>query len=135
MTDLVYALVQVVHNLGAVAVVGGPAAALVCRPQGAALERRLALVLLFAWALQGATGAGFALVSWELKGQLPEVTGIALAALAIKVAATAAGCALAALLVRRGIRWSPRGRRAAWAVSLGLAASALTAAAFLRWYL
>lgn len=134
MTDLVYALVQLVHNLGAVAVVGGPAAVLALAPRGTA-RRRLALAVLLAWALQAATGAGFALVSWELKGQLPEVTGIALAALAIKVAATAAGCALAAVILRRGIRWSPRGRGAAWAASLGLAASALTAAAFLRWYL
>ena len=70
MTDLVYALVQLVHNLGAVAVVGGPAAALALAPPDGVARRRLAIAVLLAWALQAATGAGFALASWGLKGAL-----------------------------------------------------------------
>jgi hypothetical protein len=134
-TDLVYALVQVLHNLGAVAVAGGPAAALALQPLSFAAERRLAVLALAGWALQAATGAGFALASYGLKGALPEVTGIALVALAVKLAATAGGLVLGALLVRSRPRGSARGRRAAWAASLAAAASALAAAAFLRWYL
>lgn len=134
MTDLVYALVQLVHNLGAVAVAGGPAAALALAPPKSPASRRLAWAVLLAWALQAATGAGFALASWTLKGALPEVEGIALAALAVKLAATAGGLVLGAiLLIRRGV--TPRGERTVWAASLALAAAALSAAAFLRWYL
>ncbi|HEY8022086.1 MAG TPA: hypothetical protein VIH93_13360 [Thermoanaerobaculia bacterium] len=138
MTDLVYALVQVLHNLGAVAVAGGPAAVLALQPLSLAAERRLAVVALAGWALQAATGAGFALASYGLKGALPEVTGVALVALSIKLAAAVVGLVLGVLLVRSRPRWSPRGpagRRAAWAASLAAAASALAAAAFLRWYL
>jgi len=131
-TDLVYALVQLVHNLGAVAVAGGPAAALAFAP-GGPLRRRLAWAVLLAWALQAATGAGFALASWTLKGALPEVEGIALWALAVKLGATAGGLVLGALLTRRNV--APRSERRAWAASLALAAAALSAAAFLRWYL
>src|ERR1700694_770457 len=99
MTELVYALVQAVHNLGAVAVVASPAVALGFRGHGESLERRLAWTLLVAWGLQAATGAGFAAASYGLKGQLPEVTGVALYSLAVKLFATAAGFVLAAMLL------------------------------------
>jgi hypothetical protein len=134
-TDLVYTLVQLLHNLGAVAVVGGPAAALTLAPPAGPLRRRLALAVLLAWALQAATGAGFALASWRLKGALPEIAGVALAALAIKLAATAGGIVLGAFLLRSRRGGSPRAERAAWAASLALAVAAISAAAFLRWYL
>jgi hypothetical protein len=133
--ELVYALVQVVHNLGAVVVVASPAAALWRRGGEAMAERRLAWVLLAAWGLQAASGAGFAAASYGLKGQLPEVAGVALGALATKVAATVAGCALAAALLATGRRAGARTRTVLWSVCLLPAAAALTAAAFLRWYL
>jgi hypothetical protein len=135
MTELVYALVQAVHNLGAVAVVASPAVALGFRGHGVGLERRLAWTLLLAWGLQAATGAGFAAASYGLKGQLPEVTGVALYSLAVKLFATAAGFALAAMLLWVRRLSSPRSRAAAWSVCLGLAVAALLAAAPLRWYL
>jgi hypothetical protein len=135
MTELVYALVQAVHNFGAVAVVASPAVALGLRVRGGTVERRLAWTLLFAWGLQALSGAGFAAASYGLKGQLPEVTGVALAALVVKLTATAGGCLLAAsLLWVRGLS-RPRPRAVAWGVCLGLAVAALTAAAPLRWYL
>jgi len=135
MTELVYALVQAGHNLGAVLVVASPAVALGLQGRAPGLERRLAWALLAAWALQAASGAGFAAASLGLKGQLPEVTGVALVALAVKLAATAGGLALAAaLLWRRGLAGA-RPRTVAWAVGLGLSLAALTAAAPLRWYL
>jgi hypothetical protein len=135
MTELIYALVQAVHNLGAVAVVASPAVALGFRGRGEGLERRLAWTLLLAWGLQAATGAGFAAASYGLKGQLPEVTGVALYSLAVKLFATAAGFALAATLLWGRRLSSPRSRAVAWAVCLGLAVAALLAAAPLRWYL
>ena len=138
MTELVYALVQAVHNLGAVAVVASPAVALGLRGRGEHVEineRRLAWVLLAAWGLQAASGAGFAAASYGLKGELPEVTGVALAALAIKLAATACGFTLGAALLRARRLASGRPRAVAWGLALGLAVAALLAAAPLRWYL
>jgi hypothetical protein len=135
MTELVYTLVQAAHNLGAVAVVATPAAALAFRVRGGALERRLAWTLLLAWGVQAASGAGFAAASYGLKGQLPEIAGVALYALAVKLFATAAGCALAATLLWVRRLSSLRSRGFAWTACLGLAVAALLAAAPLRWYL
>jgi hypothetical protein len=135
MTELVYALVQAIHNLGAVAVVASPAGALAFRATGKAVERRLAWILLLAWGLQALSGAGFALASYGLKGQLPEVTGVALGALVVKLAATAGGFAIAAALLWLRPLAAPRSRAVAWGVGLGLALAALTAASPLRWYL
>jgi len=138
MTELVYTLVQAVHNLGAVAVVASPAVALGSRgrgERGEVNERRLAWLLLAAWGLQAASGAGFAAASYGLKGALPEVTGVALAALVIKMAATAAGFTLGAALLRARRLAGGRPRAVAWGLALGLALAALLAAAPLRWYL
>jgi hypothetical protein len=135
MNELIYACVQAVHNLGAVAVVASPALALGRPGRGQAFERRLAWTLLLAWGLQAASGAGFAATSYGLKGALPEVTGVALAALVVKLAATVAGFALAVGLLGLRRLASPRPRAIAWAVCLGVAVAALLAAAPLRWYL
>jgi hypothetical protein len=135
MNELVYACVQALHNLGAGAVVASPALALAMPAGSGRRERRLAWALLFAWGLQAASGAGFAAASYGLKGELPEVTGVALVALGVKLAATFGGLVLAA-----GLLWlrrlnDPRSRAVAWSVCLGLAIAALLAAAPLRWYL
>lgn len=138
MTELVYTLVQAAHNLGAVAVVASPAVALGSRGRGERLEineRRLAWILLAAWGLQAASGAGFAAASYGLKGELPEIAGVALASLAIKMAATACGIVLGVALLRARRLAGGRPRAVAWGLALGLALSALTAAAPLRWYL
>jgi hypothetical protein len=135
MTELVYTLVQAVHNLGAVAVVASPAVGLGLRGRGAASERLLAWILLAAWGLQGASGAGFAAASYGLKGALPEVGGVALTALVVKVAATAAGITRGAGLLWARRLAGGRPRAVAWALGLGLAVAALLAAAPLRWYL
>ena len=135
MTELVYTLVQALHNLGAVAVVASPAMALGFRDRSGALDRRLAWALLCAWGLQAASGAGFAAASYGLKGALPEVTGVALASLVVKLTATAGGFALAAGLLAVRRLAAPRPRAVAWSVCLGLAVAALLAAAPLRWYL
>jgi hypothetical protein len=138
MIELIYTLVQAGHNLGAVAVVASPAVALGLRGRGERPElneRRLAWLLLAAWGLQAASGAGFAAASYGLKGALPEVTGVALAALVVKMAATAAGFTLGAVLLWARRLAGGRPRAVAWGLGLVLAVAALTAAAPLRWYL
>ena len=131
MVELVYALIQAIHNFGAAALVAGPAAALAWHGRNAAMERRITWMLLAAWGLQAAGGAAFAAASYGFKGELPEVTGIALAALSIKIAATVAGFGLAAVRL-----WSDRRAGVGnWIACLVLAVFAVTAAACLRWYL
>jgi hypothetical protein len=135
MTDLVYALLQLVHNLGAAAVIGVPLVALTRERCGMQPSRRLAALLVTAWIVPAASGVGFGIASLRLKGQLPEIAGVALAALAVKLGGTAVGLATAALALWKGGAWAaPLRRRAAW-LGLGAAALPLAAAAFLRWYL
>lgn len=138
MTDLIYALIQLGHNLGAVAVAGIPVAALVGERLETPTSRRLLLGLAVAWGVQAASGAGFALASLGLKGALPEVQGIALAALSVKIAATVLGLGAAALTAWRARTWNNRAaaaRRRFFRFELIVALVAFVAAAFLRWYL
>jgi len=135
MTDLTYALIQLLHNLGAVAVVGLPITALVLERQGIRLPRWVVLALCAAWALQALSGIGFGVASLGLKGALPEIEGVAKAALAVKIAGTAVGCFAAALAWRSAAGWSLAARRRFLRVEVAAALFPLAAAAFLRWYL
>jgi len=135
MTDLVYALLQLVHNLGAAAVVGVPLVALTREGRGEPPSRRLAALLVAAWIVPAATGVGFGIASLQLKGQLPEIEGVAFAALAIKIGGAAVGLATAILVFFKGAAWSPLARRRAAKLGLWAAGLPLAAAAFLRWYL
>ena len=134
MENLLYTCVQIAHLFGAVAVVGSPIA-------GWWLENRklvvrgLAFVALLGWLVQGASGIGFAATSYFLKGALPEVTGIALGALLVKVLATVFGSTAAALIWRKGPNWQSRSKIMLWQSLVIVAFAALMAAAFLRWYL
>jgi hypothetical protein len=133
--DLGYALTQVVHNLGAVTVTGGAAA--VCGlkladPQ--AVQRRVARWVLGGWAAQGASGLGFGAISYASYGHFPDIHGIAIGALFLKMTCAAAGFSLAALYRAREQNWTAPARRRAWTAQLALALTALTAAAFLRWF-
>lgn len=123
--NLAYALTQLVHNFGAVVVLATPLYALAVQPGTAA--RALAWLVLAGWGAQLASGALFGLVSLHYYGQLPDIHGIAVAALALKV-----GCALLAVLL---LALALLRRRAArWRVLAALGATALAAAAFLRWF-
>lgn len=142
--NLAYALVQVVHNFGAVAVVGGPLFALwPVRPAPALhARRRLLALVLIGWALQAASGAAFGATSYWWYGALPDIHGPALAALAVKVGCAIAGFLLAAAWLRResagtGAALQPsddRAGRSGWGWLLAFGATALTAAAVLRWF-
>lgn len=132
--NLAYALTQVVHNFGAVTVVGGAAAALWLPQRQAGLQRSLAWLVGLAWAAQIASGAGLGAISFYYYGRFPEITAIATAALAIKVSSAILGCFLAALYLLRAARWSGATCRRIWQVLTALGVIALTAAAFLRWF-
>lgn len=131
--NLAYALTQVVHNFGAAAVLGGAVFALW---PASRLEngRSFAWLILVAWGAQIASGGLFGLTSLYYYGETPDLSRIAMAALAVKVAAAAAGFLLAAFYLLRGREWD---RVRVKRTFLGLAALgtiALTAAAFLRWF-
>ena len=133
--NLGYALAQVVHNLGAVSVTGGAAAARglkFAEPQAA--QRSLAALVLGGWVAQAASGVCFGAISYLGYGRLPDIHGIAVGALMLKIACAAAGFSVAALYLGREACWSGPGRQRAGTVQLALALTALTAAAALRWF-
>lgn len=155
-----YALVQVAHNFGAVAVVGGPLFMLwPARPPPAFhVRRRLLALVLAGWALQAASGAAFGATSYWWYGALPDIHGPAVAALLVKVGCAVAGFLLAAALLAaallrrdpggsggsggssglRGSSGAPAGGDRpglrGWGWLLAFGATALTAAAVLRWF-
>ncbi len=100
--NLAYALTQVLHNFGAVVVVGGAAAALWAPALPYISEKRLRRLVGIGWAVQIASGAGFGAVSYYFYGRLPDIHGVAVAALAIKVTCAVSGLGLAVLSLSRG---------------------------------
>jgi len=132
--NLAYALVQVIHNLGAVAVVGVPFCVLIHACGDFAVSRRAMWVVLVAWAGQAASGAAFGAVSYYLYARPPDLHAIALAALFVKVACAVAGFSLAALHLFLGPRAHSFFANKVWWALAGLGLTAITAAAFLRWF-
>ncbi|MEP6588233.1 MAG: hypothetical protein ABJA84_05710 [Polaromonas sp.] len=131
--NLSYAAIQVVHNFGAVAVVGSAVFGVWAGPGLASMRKPLSWAMLLGWAAQAASGAAFGGVSWLYYGHFPDIHGIAVAALLIKIACAAAGFVLVAAYLYRGMGWSERAQQTTWRALTTLAATALTAAAFLRW--
>lgn len=131
--NLAYALTQILHNFGAVAVTGGAAAAR-WFVQRSDRRRTLAWLVLAGWATQAASGALFGAISHAAYGQFPDIHGIALAALVLKMGCAATGFGASACVLTFGERWSEPRRTFVWSALLALAAIALCAAAFLRWF-
>lgn len=132
--NLSYALVQLVHNFGAAAVVGGPLAALTLARGKLAAQRRVNWLVLGGWLAQLASGVGFGAVSYYNYGKFPDIHGIATGALVIKVACAAIALLLALVLLAMGAKWTERSHHRAWHSLAGLGTVALAAAAFLRWF-
>jgi hypothetical protein len=132
--SLAYALVQLVHNFGAVAVVGGAVGARWLARDAPATQRKLGWLVLGGWLAQAASGAGFGAVSYHFYGQFPDIHAIARAALLIKMACAAGGIPLAAGYLRRAADWLPARRDTVWTMLLALGVTALASAAFLRWF-
>ena len=147
MGDFLYACVQLVHNIGAAAVVGSPAVAwwliranqvpaeLLGRPVATVrFQRRLAWYTILAWSTQVASGVGFGATTYYLKHELPELTGVGLAALGIKVACALVSIVLAILYLRASSHWPAHWQSRVWQTLFVLGLTALISAAFLRWY-
>lgn len=132
--NLAYALTQVAHNFGAVAVVGGALLALWPVRQEPVMRRKLGWLVLWGWTVQGASGMTFGAISYAYYGQFPDLHDIAIAALLLKVLCAAAGFVLAAIYLRYSSHWPDTRRDGVWSGLLVLSATALTAAAFLRWF-
>ena len=132
--NLAYALIQLVHNFGAVAIVGGAAAARWLARDVPATQRRLAWLVLAGWLAQSASGAGFGAVSYLFYGQFPDIHAIARVALMVKLACAAGGILLAAAYLRLAADWLPERRGTVWNTLLLLGVTALASAAFLRWF-
>lgn len=131
--NLAYALTQVVHNFGAAAVLGGAVFALwpAFRADDA---RTFAWLILVAWGAQVASGGLFGFTSLYYYGETPDLGGIAIAALAIKVAAAITGFLLTTFYLVRGRGWERARMKRTFRALAALGATALTAAAFLRWF-
>jgi hypothetical protein len=132
--NLIYALIQVLHNLGAVTVVATSASALWLVRSNATVQRPLASLLAVAWAIQAASGALFGLTTYIYESHLPDIHGIAVDALAIKVICALSGFVLAVSYARLNPRFSRDNQLLVWRVSFALGVVALGSAAFLRWF-
>lgn len=130
--NLSYSVIQVVHNFGAVAVVGGSLAALRLREKAA--RRKLGYLALAGWLTQAASGATFGIVTYYYHHQLPDISGIATYALGIKMICATLGILMLAAYLWRSASWTEQGRNRVWHSSSALAITALSAAAFLRWF-
>lgn len=132
--NLGYAIVQVVHNFGAAAVVGGAAFMLYTAPQPVPLQRKFAWLAGFGWGAQVLSGMAFGAISHYYYGKFPDIHGIAIAALVVKMLCAVSGLSMVALYLRYADAWTVRQRHAAWQILFALGATALAAAAFLRWF-
>ena len=132
--NLAYALNQVAHNFGAAAVLGGAVLARWPVRQEPAARRKFAWLMLTGWVVQGGSGVVFGAVSYAYYGQFPDIHGIAIAALMVKIFCAAMGFLLVAAYLRYGAGWSAARIESAWNGLIALATTALAAAAFLRWF-
>ena len=132
--NLGYALVQVMHNFGAAAMVGGAAFMLYQSPQPAPLQRKFAWLVGFGWSVQALSGMMFGAISYYNYGKFPDIHNIAIAALAVKMLCVVSGLLTVAWYLRDADGWADRQRHRAWQILFALGATALTSAAFLRWF-
>lgn len=132
--NLAYALTQLAHNVGAVAVVGGSIFGRWPQSVAQTARQQLAWLVFAGWMLQGVSGLGFGAISFAYYGQFPDIHGIALVALYLKMACAVAGIALTMAFLKYQAGWSPVLQEWSWTILILLALTALTAAAFLRWF-
>ncbi|OIR07864.1 hypothetical protein GALL_101460 [mine drainage metagenome] len=130
--NLSYSVIQVVHNFGAVATVGGSVIA--TRLRDDVMRRRLANLVLIGWVTQAVSGATFGMVTYHFYHQLPDISGIAVDALVIKMVCATLGILLLAAYLWQSHRWTEQGKSNAWISSSVLAITAISGAAFLRWF-
>jgi len=132
--NLIYALIQVIHNFGAVTVVGTAAAAIWLAHGNAGVRHRMSYLMALAWAVQAASGLMFGAITYYFEKHLPDIHGVAVDALLVKIGCAAAGFILAVAYIRFNSGWSAKKQLLAWRALLALGAIALACAAFLRWF-
>lgn len=129
--NLSYTAVQVLHNLGAVSVVGGGLSVVLLNHPA---STRLSTIVLVGWLTQILSGAAFGAVSWYFYRRLPDIEGLALQALYIKIICAFTGLFLMAAYLMQHRHWTETRKFKVWIISTLLATTALSAAAFLRWF-
>lgn len=134
MQNFIYALIQVLHNFGAVTVVGTAASALWLVRSNAAVQHLLAVLAVVAWVIQAVTGVLFGVSTFYFENHLPDIHGIAVSALLIKIACASSGFVVSFVYVKRDSVWTATKRLFAWRASMILGMIALSSAAFLRWF-
>jgi hypothetical protein len=132
--NLIYALIQVIHNFGAATVVGTATAAIWLAHGNAGVRHRLSFLMASAWAIQAASGVMFGATTYYFEKSLPDIHGVAVDALLVKTACATAGFVLAIVLIRHDRDWSTTKQFRAWRTLLALGVIALASAAFLRWF-
>ena len=132
MQNLLYALIQSIHNFGAVFIIGVGAYGLFFASNSA--KRILAATQSFAWAIQGITGGAFGLTTFHYYHQLPDIHGVAIVALLIKISCVVLGFVASATYVLFCPRFSQAVENLFWWLMFLLGVLALTSAAFLRWF-
>ncbi len=130
--NLSYSVIQVAHNFGAVATVGGSVIATQLRDN--VMRQRLAHLVLIGWVTQAVSGATFGMVTYYYYHQLPDISGVAVGALGIKMVCAALGILLLTTYLWQSQRWNEQRKNKAWISSSVLAIAAISAAAFLRWF-
>ena len=128
MQNLLYALIQSLHNIGAAAIAGMSAAALELPD----LRSKLAKWVAAAWALQGISGLFFGITTYAFEKHLPDIHGIAVIALGIKMICVVSGLTLALYYMKANL--AEKGQTIVWRMLFALGLIALLSAAFLRWY-
>ena len=132
--NLSYALTQVVHNFGALAVVAGALVALKLKSEQQQLKHTMAWVVLIGWAAQAMSGLLFGGISLLFYGETPDLHDTAMYALILKGLCAISGILLALSYIRSGKNWSETGRQGVLRGLTALGTTALIAAAFLRWF-
>ena len=132
--NLFYALAQLVHNFGAVAVVAGALCGLKVQAENLALKQKLAWLVFFGWIAQACSGLMFGAISFFYYGETPDLHSTAEVAFIIKVTCAAAAGSLALFYIKRAKDWTGKGRCKVWCALTVFGVIALTAAAFLRWF-
>jgi len=132
--NLFYALTQLIHNFGALAVLGGALAGLKLAPDRLATRQKFAWLVFAGWLAQISSGMLFGGISFYYYGEMPDLHAIARVALIIKLFCAATAFMLVLYYIQRANSWSIKARHRAWHSLTGLGATALTAAAFLRWF-
>ena len=132
--NLIYALNQVAHNFGAAGVVGFATYGLMRRAEWTSSQRTAFLGLVIAWAVQGISGAVFGITSLSFYGELPDIHGVAVVAVSIKMICVVAGFIVAFIGFRKSSGQGQSAQSTLLVSSFVLGAIALSAAAFLRWF-